>query len=403
MHDRFVITPEWAAALRGCGPCFSFLTFPQVFFADSDRRFGQRYADYQVLYQSGGVQRALESKVFAGERIWYVGYDDFYETAFCCGGLYVAKRCLWNRVRQDDSLYHCEWEDVTFGLECQKRGMPHRVSRLLTVESATPHPMALTRIHDMAGPDTPLFGRLHVTAEQESATHSMPDSFKPIVTMEREAYYRKVVNRFNAISDLAAADRLDASDIVDCRGLADIWRVVEARVLQLPLRTRDEIAGVLFFLSDTIYNWPNCEIQTWISANERARQSVAALNHFDHVVGWGTGSLFKSAHRCIGRDLAFVVDSRPSTWGSIVDGVHVRPPQALLDLQPERTAVIVFSCFVEEITASVLALGRFAVVPADSVLPERRFHPLTDMVKQFEEIECHYPAIFFKPCLDAAA
>ena len=403
LHDRFVITPAWAAALRDCGPSFSFLTFPQVFFADTDRRFGQRYADYQVLHQSSGVPQALESTIFAGERVWYAAYDDFYETAFCCGGLYVAKRCLWNRVRQDESLYHCEWEDASFGLECQKRGMPHRVSRQLTVESVTPHPMALTRIHDMSAPDTPRLGHLHVTAEQASAAASVPGDFKPILAVERAAYYHRIVNRFNAIDGLDAAHRLGEHDVAGCCGLADVWRIVEGRILDLPLRTRDDIAKVLFFLSDTIYNWPNCEIQTWIAANERTRQKVSALDDIERVVGWGTGSQFKSAHRRIGRDLAFVVDNRPSAWGSVVEGVAVRPPQALLDFAPERTAVIVFSCFVEEITASVRALGSFAVVPADCLLPERRFHPLTDMVQHFEEIERYYPAIFSKPRLEAAA
>ena len=114
--------------MGGCveryGPCFSFLTLPQVYYAGLGHRFPQRYPDYQLLDQQKGLERALDMNVYDSERIFHPDYDDFGETAFGCGGLYITKRSLWNLVRQDEALFHCEWEDISFGLDCQRRGLP---------------------------------------------------------------------------------------------------------------------------------------------------------------------------------------------------------------------------------------------------------------------------------------
>lgn len=403
LHDRYVITPQWAAALRSSGSCFSIETLPQIFYADIHRRHSQRYADYQVLHQSAGIDRALDSFVFAGERVWYAPYDDFYETAFCCGGLYVAKKSLWAGVQQNEALFHCEWEDIVFGLECQKRGIPHRVNRTLIVESMSPHPMALTRFHDMDAPDSPQMGRVHIGPRRVQAAAQRPELFKPAVAVTRDSYYEKVVQRFNAIPGLTTAHRIEPADVAECQGLADFWRVVEARVKCLPLSKRQDIADVLFFLSDTIYNWPNCEIQTWLLANEQRRRSSIPTLDVDHVVGWGTGSLFRSTYAQIGRRLSFVIDSNESLWGTFVEGLEVKPPSALAELDPRRTVVIVFSCYLHEITTAARAFGPYPIVSATEAVADRPFSPLTEMVGYFAEVERYYPVLFHRTGLEAAA
>ncbi len=394
LHDRYVVTPGWAAALRGIGRAIGVCTFPQVFYADLDRRFPQRYAEYQVLHQRRGLREALASGVYAGERILYSPLDDFAETAFCCGGLYVSTRTVWTMVGQDESLFHCEWEDVSFGLECQRRGIPHRVSRTLTVESATPHPMALTRRHDLLPTGAVAHGRLHVRPEQAEAARREPARFKPVLGASREAYYARVRTRFNAIPGLGSAHRLDEADTAGCAGLADFWRAVEQRVAALPMTDRADIAAVLFFLSDTVYNWPNCEVQSWIRANARAAAGARPLDRFDRVAGWGTGSLFHAAHRTIGRRLDLLVDGDAARWGSTVAGYPVSDPEALRICDAADTAVVVFSCAFDAIVPRVRALGPFEVFRVDDVAPTRRFAPLSDLVGYFEEVERHYPVVF---------
>jgi hypothetical protein len=403
LHDRFHVTPDWAAALTAYGPCFSVLTFPQRFQIDDDNRFGQRYADYQVLHQAPDPARALAARVYPGDRVLYAPYDDFYETAFCCGGLYLAKRSIWNRVKQDEALYHCEWEDVTFGLECQRQGIPHRVNPFLTARSLTPHPMALTRLHDLVEPDQPARGRLHVAAEQAESAARTPGRFRSVVPMSRATYYERVRRRFNAVSGLPAGHAIDAHELYACAGLSDFWRVVERHVASLPIRTRADLAELLFFLSDTIYNWPNCELMTALAAAERARLAAPSLDGFAHVVGWGTGSAFRSMHKLIGRRLDWVIDREAARWGTWVEGVCVRPPRSLQSQDPANTAVVVFSCFFDAVADAARAEGPFTIVSGEALVAGRRLGPLSDMVAHYHEVERYYPRLFDDARMELAA
>src|SRR5262249_46783877 len=141
------------------------------------------------------------------DRVGHPDYDDFAETAFCCGGLYIARRSLWNLVRQNEALYHCEWEDISFGLECQRRGMPHRVNPFVVAESTMPHPLLLTRLHTVTDSIVER-GRLHVSAAQAAAAQRGSNIFKPIIARDRSRYYEAIRDRFNAIETLASEQRL---------------------------------------------------------------------------------------------------------------------------------------------------------------------------------------------------
>lgn len=404
LHDRYVVTPDWARALRALGPSLSVATFPQVWLADVDGRFPQRYADYQVLRQDQALAEARSGRLYAGERVFYAPYDDFAETAFVCGGLYATTRTVWSLVRQDETLYHCEWEDVSFGLDCQRAGIPHRISLAMTVESVTPHPMALTRIHDLVAPDVPVPGRFHVSAAQERAACREPWRFKPVFGSSRHAYYARVLTRLNQVPGLDAP--LGSGAVATCTGLADFWRVIDGFVRRQTLATRDAKAGVLHFLSDTIYNWPNGELLRWLVANERA-EATAALPQGNRLVGWGTGARFRTLHRgvcaAVDRPLDFVVDNDPTRWGATAEGCAVRPPETLASLDPATTVIVVFSTWFDEIRDAARRFGSFRVVAAEAFATPRPFHPLTDMVAHFEEVERCYPVTFHADTHEAAA
>ncbi len=398
LHDRYVVTPAWADALKAYGPCFAFMTFPQVYYADDGRHVPQRYPDYQLLDQRAGVVNSCNWSIYDSERVFHPLYDDFAETAFCCGGLYIAKRSLWQSVRQDEALFHCEWEDISFGLECQRRGLPHRVNRFLVAESTLPHPLLLTRLHTRHAPDRLERGRIHVQ-EGGAARHA----FKPIVATTREQYYARIRRRFNSMPGLREAERMASELFADCRGLADCWSAVERHVRALHMETRSQLAEIAFFLCDIVYKWPAPQVQCWIRAHELSLRESASVAVYETVVGWGTGSAFRSSVREIGRDLAFVVDRSPEKWGTCVEGIAIQPPSALDYLNDRTTAVVVFSCFVDEIAAAVRARGDFAIVPADRLVAHRRFRPLVDLVAYYEEVERSYPVLFADPALEAAA
>jgi hypothetical protein len=403
LHDRYVITPEWSDALAAYGPCYSFLTFPQVYYAGVDKRFPQRYPDYQLLAQERGVSGALASRVYDADRVFHPDYDDFSETAFCCGGLYLARRSLWNLIRQDEALFHCEWEDISFGLECQRRGLPHRVNPLAVAESTMPHPLLLTRLHTIGAVKAER-GRLHVSAEQEAAAQTGSVALKPVIARHREDYYKAIRRRFNAIDGIEGERRLPPDFAAGCSGLADVWAAVERHVSGLRLTARDEIAAIAFFLSDIVYKWPAPQILSWISRHEQALGQGNALHRFSNIVGWGTGAAFQANHRLIGRDLAFVIDSEPLKWGRTIDGVTIRPLSALATLDGERTAVVVFSCFYEEIAARIKSeRPDIAAVPYHTVVASQRFQPLVDLVAYYTEVGRYYPRLFSATRMEIAA
>jgi hypothetical protein len=394
LHDRFVITPDWAEALDEYGQCYSFLTFPQVYYAGVDRQFPLRYPDYQLLAQQHGIEGSLETAVYDAHRVFCPDYDDFSETSFCSGGLYLARRSLWNLVRQDEALDHSEWEDISFGLECQRRGLPHRVNPFVVAESVTPHPLALTRIDTIRGANAER-GRLQVSPEQEAAARAASAAFKPVVAQSRDEYYEGIRQRFNAIEGLTTEEKLPVDFAVGCRGLADVWAAVERHVTSLRLTTREEIAQLAFFMAATVYDWPAPKILSWIKRHEEALGPEAVLRRFSTIVGWGTGSAFQANHQLIGRDLAFVIDSDPSKWGGTIAGVTIRPQSVLSSLDGERTAVVVFSCFYEEIAARIRSeRPDLAIVPYNSVVAGQRFQPLVDLVAYYTEVERYYPRLF---------
>jgi hypothetical protein len=404
LHDRYVVTPEWADALNHYGPCYSFTTFPQVYFADLQRQFPQRYPDYQLLAQERGIERALATGVYDADRVFHPAYDDFAETAFCCGGLYIARRSLWNLVRQDEALFHCEWEDISFGLECQRRGMPHRINPFTVAESTTAHPLLLTRLHTIQPSGDLERGRLHVSATQGRAAQSAPSTFKAVVGRHRDDYYETIRERFNAIDGLATERQLPAEFADTCNGLADVWAAVDRHVSSLRLTTREDIAQIAFFLSDLVYKWPAPQVLSWISRHEQALARPASLRPFATVVGWGTGAAFREHHRLIGRDLAFAIDSDPAKWGQVIDGVTVRPMSALNTLEGEPAAVVVFSCFYDEIAARLKTeCPDVAVVPHGAVIASKRFQPIADLIAYYTEVERYYPRLFAARRMELAA
>ncbi len=153
-----------------------------------------------------------------------------------------------------------------------------------------------------------------------------------------------------------------------------------------------------------MYKWPAPQILSWIKRHEEALGQGAALRRFSRVVGWGTGSAFQANHRLIGRDLAFVIDSEPMKWGHTVNGITIRPLSALATLDGERTAVVVFSCFHDEIAARITAeRPDIVVLPYTAVVANQRFQPLVDLVAYFSEVERYYPRLFDATRMELAA
>jgi hypothetical protein len=311
----------------------------------------------------------------------------------------VTTRSIWNLIRQDEALFHCEWEDIAFGLDGQCAGIPHRVLPGLVAESTVPHPLLLTRLHEVSDDGGPVRGKWHVDPEHEAAARAGTARFKPVVALTRTDYYARAAGCFHRL--VPGAERLTDAELRACSGLADFWRLVAARVSTLPLARRTDVVAVCHVLSEVVYKWPNCQVLSWVRAFERARASHL-LDGFATVVGWGAGSLFRATHARVPRALAYTIDSNPAAWDTVVDGVPVSAPHRLDGEDPSRTALVVFSCAFDEIAAAIARRGPFAVYRTQDVVSVPGFQPLADIVAYFDEVERHYPVVFAPPALEGA-
>jgi hypothetical protein len=275
VHDRFVIPRNFFDAMRRYGSVFSTLTFPQFYFPEVTKTVPQRYPDYQALLQDSNLEETFSHKTYHADRIFHPQYDDFLETAFCCGGLYVTKRSLWQFCRQDESLYHCEWEDVHFGLDSQRKGIPHRVNPFTFFESVNGHPLLCTRMHTLNANGTTSRSLFHVSDVQKRLARRYSPLFKPVVNRSRNEYYSGIIAAFNALEMVDESLQMSMKDVSHCRGLFDFWKEIYRRVASLPLVRREDLLALYNLLTSFVYAHQNCLVQSWIRNTEL---SLARLN-----------------------------------------------------------------------------------------------------------------------------
>jgi hypothetical protein len=98
-----------------------------------------------------------------------------------------------------------------------------------------------------------------------------------------------------------------------------------------------------------------------------------------------------------------VVDRDAAKWGTTIEGVVVRGPSALRELDPAHSAVVVFSCYFDEIHAAARAEGATHVLPAAAAGAALPFRPLLNFVGYFKEVERYYPNLFLERVPEVAA
>jgi len=327
LHDRFIFPGSFFESIERYGPVFSILTFPQVYHPDYKRECVQRYPDYQLLSLDTGIRDTFVTKVYDGNRIFHPRYDDFSETAFCCGGVYLTKTAIWKLIRQDESLFHCEWEDVLFGLESQRMGIPHRVNPYACFKSVAPHPLLLTSIH-LIDPS----GRLkrsfdHISCLQKRKAINDISDFLPILNVSKRTYCEKLTDCFNSMSMVNANQRIRVSDFRNTEKLSEIWELLSGHASRLSAKNRDEIFQIISLISHMVYNYPACVLQSWawdeecrLSGMNEPTQGVIAAIRRAYDEG-GLKLVASLTFKRIGR-----------TLGSLIDGGETAPPRPFLDI-----------------------------------------------------------------------
>jgi hypothetical protein len=287
MHDRFVVTDCFFSAMVRYGENFPIVTFPQVYYPDASRSFMLRYPDYQVLLDPERDWNSSGAKLFDGDLIFHPKYNDYYPTAFCCGGVYIARKSLWRLVQQDESLFHCEWEDVVFGLDCQKFGIPHRVNPYTLLESLTPHPMLLLGMHVLTPLGEKLRGMPHLSDSHFVMAQWHPEGFRPVLGTSAEQYRAKVLGRL--VGTPLEACCLPPAPVSPAR----IWSILYLAAQGEQFDNRWQVFHLYQLLAEIIFNFPNCLLQIWCRDTE---QELLAVRRGGIIARFGS-LMFKSGIR----------------------------------------------------------------------------------------------------------
>ena len=392
LHDRFEIPSDFFAAMKRWGPLFGVIGLPNHYQADRTGEHVIRYADYQTLL--GTAPRSPDERyIYNEDNICNLDYADYQGAPFICGGAYIAKRKLFLAVGQDESLFHCEWEDVAFGLECLRHGVPHRVNPFTSIVSTSPHILGLTHLQFVDSKGTICRSVPILDENWARAASCDPKGFKPLLKATREAYFDRLAKRWNTIGlgDTAQVAHLDLEKV---QAMSELWDLFLSKAQAADLRTREQIAAIIHFAASTIYNWPSCIQQRWLLENEEASSHRIDRGNYSKRIGWGAGTMLADFVDEAHRDLSYVVDRDRTKWGQVIHGFEVRPPASLRNEAPDCLVVILCSR-VAEIREELEAWGQFPSVAAFARYGRGiPFHPLDFMAAYFREVERYYPAVF---------
>jgi len=93
------------------------------------------------------------------------------------------------------------------------------------------------------------------------------------------------------------------------------------------------------------------------------------------IVGWGTGSVFEYFHERHPFPLEYLVDNDSTRWGDQRHGLRIESPDRLLEEDPSRVLVIIYSGAWMEILSGGQSLAGLIAMPASALLagpPELR-------------------------------
>ncbi len=392
LHDRFEIPGNFFEAMDAWGPLFGVLGLPQKYVVDQNGHFSIRYPDYEVLMSSRTVITG-DHTIFNDDNIFHPDYSDYRESAFVCGGAYIAKRLLFDDIGQDESLFHCEWEDIAFGQACIRQGIPQRINPFATLITKIPHPLCLTRLNTCRGGNA--WARYALIPDEKwvAERRRHPASFLPIIKESRMSYFRRISQKWNYL-DLDACSKIAVKEWKELDRLSTFWELVHKRVQSYDFKYRKEVAAVIHFLASSIYTMPNCQQQRWIQENEAVFSAGSNENDSKKRIGWGASSMLTTFAEAAQRDLEYLVDKDRNKWGKTIHGLKVYPPSRLNEEDPDAL-VVILSSYVSEIQAEIRVLGSFRSVTAPARYSSgKSFQPLAHLVSYFREVEQYYPVIF---------
>lgn len=119
-----------------------------------------------------------------------------------------------------------------------------------------------------------------------------------------------------------------------------------------------------------------------VGAQELDDASDRFFESATRIVGWGSGSYFDYFHRCFPIRLDFLVDNDRSRIGGSRRGIPIVGVERLLEEDPARTAVILYSAAWPDIRQQLAGLGSFRSQPAALLFADRETREKLSLVER---------------------
>lgn len=107
-----------------------------------------------------------------------------------------------------------------------------------------------------------------------------------------------------------------------------------------------------------------------IDARSLGEASARLFDRSSRIVGWGSGSVFDYFHARYPVRLDYLVDNDRARWGTSRLGMEIAPPHRLLDEDPRRTFVVIYSSAWPEIQRQLAGLGGLPSLPASAAFAD---------------------------------
>ncbi|WP_150137426.1 hypothetical protein [Candidatus Enterovibrio altilux] len=133
LHDRVLLPCNFIQAIEELGDVFPIFSFQSIYIRDKLGLLLTRYSDYGYIDMNQlllGNNNKFSNKLDYIDRSFFMFANPkrYNSNRYLTGSIYICKTKLWNQIKQDESLFWSEYEDIEFAIRCHKYGAPHIIN-----------------------------------------------------------------------------------------------------------------------------------------------------------------------------------------------------------------------------------------------------------------------------------
>lgn len=148
------------------------------------------------------------------------------------------------------------------------------------------------------------------------------------------------------------------------QGLSGRVNALDGRVNDERRAAEARIAALESSLRDAIERCTRLEEQ-----QQELRWKLVCLEG-KKLIGWGTGSAFRSHYARTPVPLAYIIDNDAGKWGRRLQRISIDAPERLAQEDPREVAIVVYSSSFDAIAAQIARYGAFTVVPSELLVKQ---------------------------------